>query len=373
MLFTYKYKKHHITKLQEYLDFLFFDLWIVAKGKFNYRKLKGNKELYDICIKLELEDTAWGNFFNLKIALIFDEFVKIKDDKFKRDLIKSYNANNNIKKLCEDKKSTPITYEDIERKYPNLAIALKSFYSKIYGSDSPFNLEVFGFLNKKLLAEYDIKFMKANKLEVCPFCGINHLKGNNHSYREAYDHYMPKALYPFNTLNFKNLAPMCHECNSTYKLSKVPIYNNDAKKIDPLIKETHRSLAFFPYSNTHPEIEIKLDLKTKNIPKLKPKDIELKIKANGHKEQIETWLRVFGMEERYKALLCSPSEGIAWFNSIIDEFENATKLSEIKDAEAYYKAQLKDAKKIPLSSYGFIKSIFLEECKSKGLFKRNKI
>ncbi|WP_109299601.1 hypothetical protein [Aquimarina sp. AU474] len=369
MLFTYKHIPHHIEKLQEYLDFLFHNVWIVAKGNFNYRKLKGNKELYDICIQLEIDDTEWGNFFNGRIAWIFDEFVKIKDDKFKKDLIKAYKANNNIKKLCEDKSSLPITYDDIERQYPDLAKALKSFYGRIYGSSSPFNLKVFGFLNDKLIAEYDVKFMEANNKEVCPFCGINHLKGNNHSYREAYDHYIPKGLYPFNSLNFKNLAPMCHECNSTYKLSKVPIYNNDVKKIDPLIKETHRSLAFFPYAKSHPNIEIKIDLKSKDIINLRPSEIDLKIEATGYDEHVDTWLRVFGMEERYKALLCSPSEGKAWFDSIIDEFENATELSEINDAESYYKAQLKDAKKVPLSSYGFIKSVFLEECKTKGLFK----
>ena len=53
----------------------------------------------------------------------------------------------------------------------------------------------------------------------------------------------------------------------------------------------------------------------------------------------------------------------------MDEYENAEKLSDIHGAEQYYGVILKDAKKNPISGQGFIKSVFLEECKTKGLFK----
>lgn len=44
---------------------------------------------------------------------------------------------------------------------------------------------------------------------ICQPCDIN---GVHHTKREAYDHYRPKPLYPFNSVNFRNLAPACHEC-----------------------------------------------------------------------------------------------------------------------------------------------------------------
>jgi hypothetical protein len=71
----------------------------------------------------------------------------------------------------------------------------------------------------------------------CPFCGIGNIKSPHHTKREAHNHYLPKALYPFNSINVRNLAPTCHECNSTYKLSKDPAHN-DAKR---------RRKAFNPY------------------------------------------------------------------------------------------------------------------------------
>jgi hypothetical protein len=48
-------------------------------------------------------------------------------------------------------------------------------------------------------------FVKVNDEDRCPFCGINDLKGQYVERREAYDHYLPKDIYPFNSINFLNL------------------------------------------------------------------------------------------------------------------------------------------------------------------------
>ena len=39
---------------------------------------------------------------------------------------------------------------------------------------------------------------------LCPFCGLGDIKGVHHTKRETYVHYLPKALYPFNSINFRN-------------------------------------------------------------------------------------------------------------------------------------------------------------------------
>ena len=46
-------------------------------------------------------------------------------------------------------------------------------------------------------------FMRENSIGKCPFCGIADMHGIYHSKREAYDHYLPKSLYPFNSINLK--------------------------------------------------------------------------------------------------------------------------------------------------------------------------
>lgn len=369
MLFTYKYIKHDIEKLQEFLDFLFYDVWLFADGEFDVEKLNGNTDLKRIYEDFGNLDLKWGNFFNKSIEQIFGEFAKIDDDEYKLELIDFYHANNNIEALCNDKGILPISYADIKAKYPELEEALNNFYSKLYGTDSPFNLEAFGQLNKKLIPAHYEAFMTVNNEEVCPFCGILPIKGNNHSYREAYDHYLPKGLYPFNALNFKNLAPMCHECNSTYKLTEDPIYE-DYKKIDPLKKEDTRQLAFYPYSGNHPDLEIKIELNSSDIKNLKPDDLKLEIKAKDKDEHIESWKRVFGIEERYKALCCHKNEGLEWFNSVVDGFNNAKEMG-VTDFSKWVEFKLKEAGTNKLSNYGFLKAQFLTECRDKGIFNAN--
>src|ERR1035441_1462629 len=50
-------------------------------------------------------------------------------------------------------------------------------------------------------------FVTENKEGKCPYCGCGDIKGVHHSRRDAYDHFLPKGTYPFNSVNFRNLAP----------------------------------------------------------------------------------------------------------------------------------------------------------------------
>ncbi|WP_271767960.1 hypothetical protein [Aquimarina algiphila] len=370
MHFPYTYINHKVEELQTYLDFLFFEVWMKADGDWSLDKLNGNQKLKDIYIVLEAEDADTGYFFTSRIEFIYKEFLKIKEP-FKSRLKEGYIINNNIENLCCNKELIPITFNEINGHYPNLGRLLKEFYSKLYGKGSPFNLKAFDFFSKKTIPDHYREFMIVNNKGICPFCAIHPIKGNNHSTREAYDHYIPKGLYPFIAVNFYNLAPMCHECNSSYKLSKMPIFKNRIKNIDPMISKKNRTLSFYPYSDTIPKINIDVKLNSAKIDTIKPEEIDLEISCEeGSEEQIETWKRIFGLDERYSALLCSPNAGLTWFNSIVGEYENYNELEGELTPEQYFQSQVKEAKNYPLSSLGFLKSKFLEECNNKGLFNR---
>ncbi|MFC3809760.1 HNH endonuclease signature motif containing protein [Lacihabitans lacunae] len=360
MIFTYQYIKHDIEKLQEFLDFLFYDVWLVAEGTFNFSKLDKNPDLKNICEKLELEDTKWGNFFNSRIAWIYDEFAKIKDNNFKLDLIDFYHNNNNIEALCSSKTLSPLTYSELEVKYPDLEKAINSFYSKLYGSESPFNLDAFGQLSKKLLQSHYKAFVDSNNDGICPFCGLNSIDGNIVSTKDAYDHFLPKSIYPFNSINFKNLSPMCYKCNSGNKSTNDPIEHIKGRK-----------LAFYPYSIIHPKIEFGFKLLSKNVKALTPKDYILSINCLIKAEEIETWKRVFKIDIRYDELICNKHKAKEWYEDVYDYFENAKALVEIEDAEKYFEKVIKSTTRNPRSVKNTIKRKFLEECKANGLFKNN--
>jgi len=367
MHFTYKYIEHDVEKFQEYLDFLFYEVWCKADGEFDAEKLNGNPELKQIYIdlgKIEIDQKGGksADFFNSHIKNIYAEFLKLDNDQI--DSLKAgYEANNNVEGLCTSKDIIPLLYSELKKTHKVLSKLLKSFYKKLYGSESPFNLVVFGDLKKELIPSHYFQFMEENGREVCPFCALLHLKGNNHGCREAYDHYLPKALYPFNPMNFKNLAPMCNECNSSYKKTKIPI-----DRSNPLKGDVQRELAFYPYGTESPDIKFEVKLNSTKIGTLTPDDIEVQITAEGFEEQIQSWKRVFGLEERYKATLCSPDDGKAWINSIIEGHEIAKAQGSTLTKEQFYEAQYIDAAFQPQTEKGFIKAPFLQACKEQGIF-----
>ena len=162
------------------------------------------------------------------------------------------------------------------------------------------------------MSNHYLSFTDLNDEGVCPYCGIADIESIHISKREAYDHFLPKGVYPFNSINFANLAPMCHKCNSTYKHSKDPLLDNDG---------TPRP-AFYSYAEVDSDIEINVELKSINIDSLLPDEIELKIYSTSYPEKTQTWLTLFGLEGRYKEKLSAKNSGKAWCSMMMDEFKN---------------------------------------------------
>lgn len=61
---------------------------------------------------------------------------------------------------------------------------------------------------------------------ICAFCGLGFFRAPG-APRHDLDHYMPISKYPFAGADFKNLAPMCGECNSDFK-KNIDILKDDA-------------------------------------------------------------------------------------------------------------------------------------------------
>jgi len=362
MLFNYTYINHEIEKFQKYLDFLFFEVWCKAKGEFNSKKLRGYKELQLIYEKLHYEDSKGAYFFNSHVELIFKEFKKL-EKKDKKILKNWYRVNNNIGQICNNRKIHPVNYEKLEYNYPALGKLFKSFYGKLYGKESPFNLATFGNFKNNIKNHYN-DFMEVNDEEICPFCGLKEIKGRNHSKREAYDHYLPKGKYPFNSVNFKNLVPMCNDCNSSYKLEQELHLEIKGKKNKKTYK---RRKSFYPYTYKKWIININFELKTLDINNLKKKKFDIKISTLdefSHKDQLTGWKEVFGIEERYKAKILRKKRGAKkWVNKLENELKNFQKLTKNNSATKfdYCNYMIFEAEADRLDNSNFLKSEFLKE------------
>lgn len=262
-----------------------------------------------------------------------------------------YQGNNDLEKVCANDATAHLArYTDIAVNHKDLAAQLGTFYKGLY-SQSLLNLAA---LRAKIgdIDDHYQTFVQTNKAGKCPFCGIGDIKGEHHSKREAYDHYLPKALYPFNSINFRNLVPACHECNSTYKLSK-----------DPSRNPAGRRKAFYPFAAAAQDIDIQVALQHSDIENLKPTDVQMQFGPPAITEEIETWKDVYGIEERYKAKLCGENDGKYWLTQVLDECRAYDKQPADVLAMRAQQAQSR-----PYADCNFLRGPFLEACQQIGVF-----
>jgi len=267
MLRLYRPIEHDIFKLQTMLEHLVCSVWCEANvDETCESKLNADfKIIYNSYKPLKKE-----------VDEIYNECKSLSQ--FARIAIKyAFATNNKIEDLCGGN-VTPI-YLDclpdiVEEKMKPLLV---DFYETLLE-----RAKVPG--TKK---DYYEKLIDANDFQYCPCCGLIDFELSDSKYREAFDHYLPKSDYPFASVNFQNLVPLCHKCNSDRKKAKDPI-EGGRKAFYPFIvngQEEH-----------HIGIKIKLD-KSKDLRNLDKSD--LTIEFEGDTEKIETWDYLFDIKERY--------------------------------------------------------------------------
>ena len=107
-----------------------------------------------------------------------------------------------------------------------------------------------------------------------------------------------------------------------------------------------------------------MDLKIQNINGLTPEDIELKVTSETNQEKVDSWMDVFGIEERYKAACLARNQGKAWYSQASFEgYESAKALlgADITK-ENWVKYCISGAQSEPFTDGNLIKAAFLEGC-----------
>ncbi|NKI74659.1 hypothetical protein Dpoa2040_001933 [Dickeya sp. CFBP 2040] len=338
--------------MQAFIDFIFHEVWCKApaSGPFGLHLFDTNRELREVMEAFYYSDAQGADFFYSHVERIYGLFSVLTAAQINQFQL-WYQGNNDLEKVCANDPAAPIIrYADITVLYQDLGALLATFFKGLY-SQSLLDLAA---LRAKIgdIDDHYQAFVAANKTGKCPFCGIGDIKGEHHSKREAYDHYLPKALYPFNSINFRNLAPACHECNSTYKQSKDPVHN-----------ATGRRKAFNPYVAADHAIQIQVALQQADIDALMPADITLQFGPAALTEELETWKDVYGIEERYKAKFCAENDGKYWLAQVLDEWKE-----DGRDPEEFMAALARQTQKKPYAECNFLKKPFLDACRQVGIF-----
>lgn len=351
MLFPYTYVPHQMEKMQAFIDFIFQEVWCKApaSGPFGLNLFDANAELREVMKAFYYSDAQGADFFYgyvERIYGLFSTLTAVQIIQFQQ----WYQGNNDLEKVCANDPAIQLArYSDIAANHKDLASQLGTFFKGLY-SQSLLNLAA---LRTKIgdIDDHYQTFVQTNKDGKCPFCGIGDIKGEHHSKREAYDHYLPKALYPFNSINFRNLAPACHECNSTYKLSK-----------DPAYKPAGRRKAFYPFAAAAQTIDIQVALQHSDIENLKSADIQMQFGPAAIAEEIETWKDVYGIEERYKAKFCGENDGKYWLTQVLDECQAYN-----KQPADILAMRAQQAQSRPYADCNFLRRPFLEACQQIGV------
>jgi hypothetical protein len=352
MLFPYIYVPHQMEKMQAFIDYIFQEVWCKAptNGDYDLDLFISNSELYEVMTAFHYDDSIGSEFFSGHVERIHGLFSKLtaaQINQFKQ----WYQANNDLEKVCaNDPTSQLVRYTDIAVIHKDLCDQLANFFKGLY-TQSLLDLAA---LRAKIgdIADHYKTFVSINKVGTCPFCGISDIKGLHHSKREAYDHYLPKALYPFNSINFRNLAPSCHECNSTYKLSKDPAHN-----------PVGRRKAFNPYAPVGHAVQIQVTLHHTDVEKLLPADIMMQFGPIALVEEIETWKEMYGIEERYKAKLCAQNGGRYWLEQALGEW-----MEHGREPQELMFEVTRNAGQWPYADCNFLKKPFLDACQKVGIF-----
>lgn len=361
MLFPYSYVPHQMEKMQEFIDYIFFDVWCKAPtvGPFGLHLFDGNIELREVMEAFYYSDKKNADFFYGHVERIFQGFGNLNQKQIRR-LKWWYCSNNNIEQLCANHSGNHATrHSDIESKFPIIAGDIRAFFFGLYDFDA-------SAMKKKTgdIGDHYKQFVNTNNSGRCPFCGISDLLGENHTKREAYDHYMPKAIYPFNSINFRNLVPACHHCNSSYKSSKDTAFTPK----DPCGLQARRKV-FYPFSTQPYSINLQVLIRHPDHEKLTTADIGLSFGPPELDEQIATWKEIYNIEERYRAKLCS-LDAKAWVVEVMDEWRwhQESAGADGRGPEAYLQAVARHTAKSPYTNENFLKYEFLQACKAAGTF-----
>lgn len=354
MLFPYTYVPHQMEKMQEFIDYIFHEVWCKAPIGlvFHPDLFDGNPDLKEVMSEFGFSPNAAerGKTFYKEVKAIYELFMLLSAqeiDQFKQ----WYQGNNDLERVCANDPAAQLArYSDIAVFHKELADQLCTFFKGLY-SKSLLGLEA---LRDKIgnIKDHYKSFVTTNKEGKCPFCGIVDIEGPHHNNREAYDHYLPKALYPFNSINFRNLAPACHKCNSTHKHSKDPAHN-----------PAGRRKAFYPFAAAAQTIDIQVVLQHSDIEKMKPADVQVQFGPAAIIEEIETWKDVYGIEERYKAKLCGENDGKYWLTQVLDECQAYD-----KQPADILAMRAQQAQSRPYADCNFLRKPFLDACQQIGFF-----
>lgn len=160
-----------------------------------------------------------------------------------------------------------------------------SFYENLLASG--FETAIHGQPRKLNRDEFISSFWRANdKLEVCPSCDGRRPNVADFKHRDDADHYLPKSKYPYLSLHYANLVPMCLECNRSFKGNTDPIDNHSDAPLPNI---------FHPYERPALDyVEVLVNSNSEGV-----RQIEFEDRNGMPSRRVENLNRIFRLHKRW--------------------------------------------------------------------------
>lgn len=312
MLYFYKsISPHPIENLHNYLHNFFIQLFDEVNPTYDHT--------HHIHADFKEIITKYKTQIDDKLAAIFSAYNVLHLAE-KQIVQTAYNNNNNIEGIC-NKSVKPYIYDD-------LPISIQPLIRELYDSN--------GILYKMLTAKdgySEIKdkcgnlkthfenFRKQNMYSICPFCGMENILTEYDKLKNEYDHYIPKSEYPFCSINFKNLVPVCDYCNKS---------GNKGSKDIPFVPKSNPKIQeelYNPYSADFPDhkIVLNIDAKDTDLKDINSWNLEIDCIPSKNSKRKERWMEIYNIESRYKAKIAGDS--YIWKERIIKKYNNNCKIN----------------------------------------------
>lgn len=234
--------------------------------------------------------------------------------KERTNLFNSIRESNEVENICCGNYQPLIIDRNATGVYKTIRDLFIDLYTKVLDGKA-FN----DFYSTTLRNHFD-EFRKLNNdITVCPLCGIGELKTHLDDIRDQYDHYLAKSIYPLSSVNFKNLIPICRECNST-----------DVKGEKDIIACSSNKKLFYLFDSGYKGVKIEFQIVADN-PDIENISWKIMISNPDKKDdEVQSWKDIYNIDSRYIGYIKSRIE--KWYRHYW-EFMNDRDIEHLNEAD----------------------------------------
>ncbi|UWY27864.1 hypothetical protein N4T20_19335 [Flavobacterium sp. TR2] len=248
----------------------------------------------------------YNNIVSHHKKILEEPLIAIYDIIKKWDQIKRTNfcneirISNDIERICK-REVFPLKITEIDEEITN-AVDIKKLFADLYKQ------VLYGSHCKGIYGDMQehFKLFKIDENEIfkCPVCGLIP-QNSREEKKEDYDHLLPYTIYPFSAVNFKNLAPICVDCNSDYKENK-DVLNNGGRKIFWYYDQLHQGITINAKLENEADYTFTFDYGT----------------LDDRVDEIESWNDIFCITTRY--IKRAKGKADNWFRNYWEFLEDPT-------------------------------------------------